>query len=244
MRILLVEDDESLADTLSQALAWHFVVDSALTGSTALEQVFGHTYDLIILDYTLPDIEAPALLEQIRTVDGEVPVLVLTGNDSPQDKVRMLDSGADDYVLKPYRLDELMARIRAILRRKGSGSDVSSQIVVGDLELNVAGRTVRRGRTDIYLRRKDFDLLEYLMRNKGRAVTRDMILDHVWENPGAGSTNLVDVHIKYLRDKVDRPFAKPLILTVQGVGYKIDTRGPSWSQVNKRKEVRANERAD
>lgn len=244
MRILLIEDDVALSDSLSQALTWHFVVDAALTGAAALEQTFVHSYDLIILDYTLPDIEAPALLEQIRTVDPDVPVLILTGYDSPREKVRMLDLGADDYVTKPYRLDELMARIRAVLRRGGAASPRSSNLVVGDLELCAAERTVRRGRTEIELRRKDFDLLEYLMRNKGRAVTRDMILDHVWDNPSAGSANLVDVHIKYLRDKVDRSFSKPLIMTVQGVGYKIDTRSAAGALVKRRKEVRANERTN
>jgi DNA-binding response OmpR family regulator len=224
MRILFIEDDKNIAATLTDALSWHFIVDNAYRGSEALELLFQNAYDLILLDYTLPDIEGPLLYKQIRAVDQSVKVLVLTGNDTPEDKVQMLDAGADDYVTKPYHLNELMARIRVILRR-GPAQHDSTVLDFEDLEMDIAKRTVKRGEQDIKLRRKEFDLLEYMMRNKGRVVTRDMIFNHVWETP-QGSTNVVDVHIKNLRDRVDKPFDQSLIQTVPGVGYKLDTYQP------------------
>jgi DNA-binding response OmpR family regulator len=221
MRILFIEDDKNISETLSEALAWHFIVDVAGTGAQALEYLFQNAYDLIILDFTLPDVKAPALFSQIKSIDPGVKVVLLTGNDDTDDKVRMLDAGADDYITKPFKLAELMARIRATLRR-GPAHHQTTVLTLEDLELNVASHKVTRAGDPIELRRKEFDLLEYLMRNKGRVVTRDMILNHVWDSPN-GSTNLVDVHIKNLRDRIDKPFDKHLIQTVPGVGYKLDT---------------------
>jgi len=166
-------------------------------------------------------VKAPALFSQIKSIDPGVKVVLLTGNDDTDDKVRMLDAGADDYITKPFKLAELMARIRATLRR-GPAHHQTTVLTLEDLELNVASHKVTRAGDPIELRRKEFDLLEYLMRNKGRVVTRDMILNHVWDSPN-GSTNLVDVHIKNLRDRIDKPFDKHLIQTVPGVGYKLDT---------------------
>ncbi|HEY2003978.1 MAG TPA: response regulator transcription factor [Candidatus Saccharimonadia bacterium] len=222
MRILLVEDDRTVAETLTEALGWYFVVDNAYSGSETLEMLFQHAYDLIILDYTLPDIQAPLLYEQIRSIDQTVKVLLVTGNDNVEDKIKMLDAGADDYVIKPFEIRELRARIRAVLRR-GNQRPGSSLIVLDDLQVDVAGRTVRRRGIEIKLQRKDFDILEYLLRNQGRVVTREMILNHVWTNHKESSGNLVDVHIKKIRDQIDKPFQHPLIHTVPGVGYKIDT---------------------
>ncbi len=225
MRILFIEDDKAVAETLTEALAWHFVVDNAYNGSEALEHLFINTYDLILLDYTLPDIQAPKLYEQIRAIDRTVKVILVTGNDVSDAKVHMLDAGADDYITKPFHLNELMARIRAVLRR-GPAQHHATTLIFNDLILDIASRTVSRRGADIKLRRKEFDVLEYLLRNKGRVVTRDMIINHVWEIPRFGSTNVVDVHIKNLRQQIDKPFDHALIQTVPGVGYKLDTLQP------------------
>jgi DNA-binding response OmpR family regulator len=225
MRILFVEDDKDISATLTESLAWHFVVDNAYTGAEALERLFQSAYDLILLDYSLPDIEGSQLYEQIKAIDQTAKVLVLTGHDEPEFKVSMLDAGAEDYVTKPFHLDELMARIRVVLRRGPAAHSTSHLIGTRNLVLDRLSREVTRGGVPIRLRRKEFDLLEYLLHNKGRVMTRDMILDHVWDSPVRATTNTVDVHIKNLRDRIERPFpdAEPLILTVPGVGYKLDT---------------------
>jgi DNA-binding response OmpR family regulator len=225
MRILFVEDDESISATLTESLAWHFVVDNAYTGAEALELLFQNAYDLVLLDYSLPDVEGSQLYEQIKAIDQTAKVLILTGHDEPEFKITMLDAGAEDYVTKPFHIGELMARIRVVLRRGSAPYSTSHCIGAKDLVLDTLSREVTRGGELIRLRRKEFDLLEYLLHNKGRVVTRDMILNHVWESPVRATTNTVDVHIKNLRDRIERPYpdAEPLILTVPGVGYKLDT---------------------
>jgi DNA-binding response OmpR family regulator len=225
MRILFVEDDKNISATLTESLAWHFVVDNAYTGSEALELLFQNAYDLVLLDYSLPDVDGRQLFDQIKAIDQTVKVLVVTGHDEPELKMTMLDAGVDDYVTKPFHLGELMARIRVVLRRGPAPYSTSHRIGAKGLQLDILSREVTRNGTSIRLRRKEFDLLEYLLRNKGRVVTRDMILDHVWDAPVRATTNTVDVHIKNLRDRIDKPYvdAEPLIMTVPGVGYKIES---------------------
>jgi DNA-binding response OmpR family regulator len=224
MRILFVEDDKNISATLTESLALHFVVDNAYTGAEALELLLQNAYDLVLLDYSLPDVDGSQLYEQIKAIDQTAKVLILTGHDEPEFKITMLDAGVEDYVTKPFHLGELMARIRVVLRRGTTPHSTSHRIGSKDLRLDILSREVTRGGEVIRLRRKEFDLLEYLLQNKGRVVTRDMILDHVWESPVRATTNTVDVHIKNLRDRIERPFpdAEPLILTVPGVGYKVD----------------------
>ena len=151
-----------------------------------------------------------------------MPILMLTGQSETEKKVLALDAGADDYLVKPFRFEELLARIRALLRRN-TVTLTSNILSIDNLTLDPAKKTVKRNEDNITLRRKEFSLLEYLMRNNGRVITREMILDHIWESTNDSVTNVVDVHIKYLRDKVDKPYKKKLIKTVHGVGYKIET---------------------
>jgi DNA-binding response OmpR family regulator len=225
MRILFVEDDQALAITLHKFLREQFDVENAYTGKEALNMIKERPYDLVLLDYTLPDTTAPELYREIQAIDDQLKVLLLTGNDNLDDKITMLDAGAEDYITKPFALGELMARIRASLRRPVATAE-SSVLSAGQLELDTSSREVKRAGKHIRLRRKDFNILEYLLRNKGRVVTRGMILDNVWDGSRESSTNIVDVHIKYLRDLVDKPFSSPLIHTISGVGYKLDTSRP------------------
>jgi two-component system OmpR family response regulator len=169
----------------------------------------------------LPDMAGYDICKDIRSSGSEVPILILTGNKDLGSRVGMLNAGADDYLVKPFSVAELRARLNALLRRAPAkfGPDM---LAVQDLVLDPNRREVERGGKRITLRRKEFDILEYLVRNKGRAVTRSMIFDHVWESTSEKWSNTVDVHIKYLRDKIDRPFAVPLIKTAYGVGYMID----------------------
>ncbi|HEX3569079.1 MAG TPA: response regulator transcription factor [Candidatus Saccharimonadales bacterium] len=221
MKLLLVEDNRSLAESLKQQLRKKFIVDLARTGEDGLRQIYNGSHDLLILDLNLPDMNGYDICRTIRESSNTMPILILTGIAEVESRVRLLNVGADDYLIKPFNFAELSARVNALLRRRPSTTHVNV-LRVKDLVLDVDRRKVTRNDIPITLRRKEFDILEYLMRNSGRTITRAMILDHVWENGKEGWNNTVDVHIKHLRDRVDRPFAEPLIKTAYGIGYIVD----------------------
>lgn len=221
MRILLIEDDKETALTIKAQLASHFIVEIAFNGERGEYHALINEYDLIIIDYLLPDIQGTVLCERLRKAGLKMPILFLTGQSEVEHKVLALDAGADDYLTKPFRLEELLARIRALLRRQPIGLN-SNVLAVDDLTFDLYKSTVIREGKTIPLRKKELYLLEYLMRNTGRIMTREMILDHVWDSSSDSLTNVVDVHIKYLRDKIDKPFEKKLIKTIHGLGYKIE----------------------
>jgi DNA-binding response OmpR family regulator len=220
MRALLVEDDVPLAEFLSQRLRDdQFVVDVANDGTQAKQLLDDQPFDLVILDLNLPGIPGFEVLRYIRLKKADLPVLVLTGAASVEDRVRGLNAGADDYLVKPFSYAELLARIGALLRR--GGAPMRPVLKVGDLELNRIERTVQRGGRSIELTPKEFSLLEFLMQNVGLHVTRNMIVEQVWKLSGDTMTNVVDVYINYLRRKIDTDSDTPLIRTIRGIGYQI-----------------------
>ncbi|HET7100376.1 MAG TPA: response regulator transcription factor [Terriglobia bacterium] len=220
MRILVAEDDRPVASFLKKGLeAEHYAVDIVPDGQEALYLAEEYDYDLVLLDLVLPKMDGFQVLRKIRNRKKNLPVLVLTGRTRVEDRVKGLDLGADDYMVKPFAFLELTARVRALLRR-GDGH-VDFKLRVDDLEMNLVERTVDRSERRIELTPKEFGLLEYLMRNQGRAVSRPMIIEHVWNFSFDTMTNVVDVYINYLRKKVDGGEAQKLIHTVRGVGYRI-----------------------
>ena len=221
MRVLLIEDDKQLAQTLHDELRIDYIVDISNKGREGEELANLNSYDLIIVDLMLPDKNGIDICRDIRRNGVRTPILVLTAQNAIATKVMALDCGADDYVTKPFTLVELKARLRALLRRHSLGNRTNT-LSVGDLTLDIEKRIVKRDNLVIKLRRKELALLEYLMRNEGRVVTRDMILDHVWSDSSESFHNIVDVHIKLLRDRIDNKFEKKLIKTLYGVGYKIE----------------------
>jgi len=221
MKLLIIEDDRDMARALKMSLKNDYVVEFAYSGEEGLYQLSVNEYDLIILDYILPGLSGLDVITELKKRKLETPKLVLTGIDAVDVKVLALDSGGDDYLIKPVHLKELKARIRLLLRRQSE--QLSSTIFsLGDLSIDVARKTVFRGENKIILRRKEFDLLEYFIRNHGKVLTRSMILDHIWDSSCDSFTNVVDVHVNYLRKKIDKPFQKQLIKTVHGMGYKLD----------------------
>ncbi len=222
MRLLIVEDDASVARFLEKGLQEErYAVDIATDGEAAIALAESTAYDVIILDVMLPRQDGLSVCRIIRDKGQRVPVLLLTVRDSTEDKVRGLDCGADDYLTKPFAFAELLARIRALLRRgtvPGSG-----RLKVADLELDPAGHRAWRGGTELALTVKEYALLEYLLRNVDRLLTRTAIIEHVWDIRYDSMTNIVDVHIRALRAKIDRPFSVSLIKTVRGVGYVLET---------------------
>lgn len=221
MKILLIEDDIEMANTLVHSLNNYYIVETAGTGKEGEYKAQVHEYNSIILDYMLPDTDGIELCKTMRRDGLTTPIIILTGNGEVANKVKALNGGADDYITKPVDDDELHARIEAILRR--SSPELHSNILtIDNLALNINKREVTRGGKKLNLMRKELDLLEYLIRNAGRVITRSMLLDHIWESGFESDNNIVDVHIKYLRDHVDRDFDKKLIKTVHGYGYKIE----------------------
>jgi len=224
MRILIVEDDASLAKFLQKALeAEHHAVDTASDGEQGRSMAIGIDYDLLVLDLNLPRVDGLTLLRSVRQRKTQLPVMILTARSRVEDRVQCLDSGADDYLVKPFSLVELSARARALLRRNQLPSE--SILKVLDLSLDRVERKVARAGRRIELTTKEFALLEYLMRNTGRRLTRAMIIEHVWNLGFESTTNVVDVYINYLRRKVDDGFTIPLIHTVRGVGYQLSAEG-------------------
>jgi two-component system copper resistance phosphate regulon response regulator CusR len=221
MRILVVEDEKRIADLVARGLeSAGYTVDMAVDGATSLEMIHAADYDLVILDLMLPDIDGLKLLEKIRNRKASPPVLILSALGAVDDRVKGLERGADDYLGKPFSFVELLARVRALLRR---GQPTPERLQVGDLSLDCIRRKVTRGGETIELAPKEFSILEYLMRNRGRAVSRTMIVEHVWDMDYDGLTNIVDVYIRHLRSKVDDRWPHKLIHTVRGIGYMIET---------------------
>src|SRR5262245_33631839 len=220
MRVLIVEDEEKVSRFIVRGLtAESFAVDAAADGGSGLELAATYDYDLIILDLMLPVLSGTEVLRQIRRADQRVPILMLTAKDAVSDKVEHLEAGADDYLTKPFAFAELMARVKALLRR---GSVERPNVLrVADLDLDRLSQQVRRSGRRIDLTAKEFALLEYLMANAGRVLSRTMIIDHVWDQSFDGATNIVDVYVRHLRSKVDDGQEKRLIRTVRGVGYKV-----------------------
>lgn len=221
MRLLIIEDDMAVVTALRRGLQDSYIIDVATKGSEGQQKAELGDYDLIILDLNLPDRSGLEICQELRKEGNVTPILIVTSRTEVDDKVTLLDIGADDYLTKPFSLEELRARIRALLRRE-SATARSGRIEVGELVLDTASRTVSCGGEVVELRRKEYDLLEYMVRNTGKTLTRQMILDHVWDMNDSLWTNVVDVHIKYLRDKLDRRFNKKMIVTVHGIGYKLD----------------------
>lgn len=223
MKILLVEDDNHLAETIKDILKKNYVVDIVHMGREVEDYVKMNGYELIILDIMLPDINGIEVCKRLRKAKYTIPILMLTGVSEVSQKVNALDIGADDYLTKPFHFDELLARVRALIRRREK--DLAPTILkVNGLTFNISEGVVKRNGQIIILRRKQLRLLEYLMKNAGRVVTREMILDKVWGSDNDSMNNIVDVHIKYLRDAIDKPFEKKLIKTVHGVGYKLEDK--------------------
>lgn len=220
MRVLLAEDDKAVAGFIQKGLtAEQYAVDVSGDGEEAQYMLEEIDYDLVILDLGLPGLNGLEILKRLRAGKHSVPVLVLTARSRVEDRVKGLDLGADDYLTKPFAFAELSARLRALQRRGGHPADMVLR--VEDLEMNRAERTVRRAGQAIELTPKEFALLEYLLRNAGRCVTRAMIIEHVWNLSFDPLTNVVDVYINYLRKKVDRGHARKLLRTIRGAGYQL-----------------------
>ncbi len=220
MRILIIEDDESLHRILRRRLTEEgYAADGCFDGREGLEYMETDVYDCIILDWMLPEKDGVAILKEFRRAGHHTPVLMLTARDSVTDRVQGLDAGADDYLTKPFAYDELSARLRALLRRNsGTRQNV---LELADLVMDLPAHRVLRGGSEITLTSKEYSLLEYMLRNQGQALTRSQIADHVWNYNFDYDSNIVDVYIRYLRNKIDKESANPLIHTVRGYGYVI-----------------------
>jgi len=221
VRILVAEDDRPVANFLRKGLeAEHYAVDLAADGEQAQSLAEQYDYDLVVLDVGLPLADGFVVMRRIRALKRDLPVLMLTARSRVEDRIEGLDQGADDYMQKPFSFAELSARVRALLRRASRRTD-DLILRVLDLEMILAARTVRRAGQRIELTSKEFALLEFLMRNAGRPVTRAMIIEHVWDISFDTTTNVVDVYVNYVRKKVDAGFTPKLIRTIRGVGYQL-----------------------
>jgi heavy metal response regulator len=219
MRVLIIEDERKVADFIQKGMQQEgYAVDIARDGEDGAYQATSIEYDVVILDLMLPKLSGLEVLAGIRAHKLSLPVLILTAKGSLDDKVKGLDTGASDYLVKPFAFAELSARIRALLRR---GHQETPVLRLADLEMNTVTREVARGGTRIDLKPKEFSLLEFLLRNAGRPVTRTMIVEHVWDIHFNAVSNVVDVHINSLRSKIDRDFPVALIHTLRGVGYVL-----------------------
>jgi two-component system OmpR family response regulator len=221
MRALLIEDDRTIAEFVGRGLKEAgFVVDHHADGDTGLEAAIGQRYDVAIVDLMLPKRDGLAIIDELRRRGISTPVLILSARRSVDDRVKGLQAGGDDYLTKPFAFAELLARVQALVRR-ASRTPEPTTLTVEDLVLDLLSRRVTRGGTPIDLRPREFTLLEYLMRNAGKVVSKTMILSHVWEYTFDPQTNIVDVLVSRLREKIDRPFQTKLLHTVRGIGYVL-----------------------
>ena len=220
MRILVVEDEKSLNKLICQKLKGeHYTVDCCYSGDEAEDYLRCAEYDAVLLDIMLPNKSGLDVLKEMRAKENKTPVLLLTAKDSIADRVAGLDAGADDYLVKPFATDELLARVRVMIRRSSGGT--SNIFSVSDLEVDCDSRNVYRGKKTIDLSAKEFDILEYLIRNKNKVLSREKISSHIWNYDYEGGSNIVDVYIRYLRKKIDEGFEPKLIHTVRGSGYVL-----------------------
>ena len=222
MRILVVEDEHRIANSIKKGLEQErYAVDVAYTGTDGFDLASTEDYDGIILDILLPEMNGIEICKELRKNKIHIPILMLTAKGQTEDKVEGLDAGADDYMTKPFSFDELLARVRALTRRQGT--ILNNVLSVEDLTLDTKQYVVKRGRDNIKLSSKEFSLLEYLISHKNTIVTKDQIISHVWNYDADILPNTIEVYIKNLRNKIDKPFTnkKPLINTVRGFGYKV-----------------------
>ncbi len=219
MRILVIEDDPKVARILVKGLeADHFAVDQATDGEDGLQLATEIDYDLVVLDWNLPKLDGINLIKRLRKAGSNVRTILVSARGEVSDRICGLQAGADDYLVKPFSFEELLARVYALLRRP---NELIDKLSVEDLELDRMRHSVTRAGKPITLTQREYAVLEYLMRNAGRTVTRTMVVEHVWNLGFEGLTNIVDVYINYLRAKVDHGFEKPLIHTARGVGYML-----------------------
>jgi two-component system OmpR family response regulator len=225
MRVLVVEDEVKMAGLLRRALEEEgYAVDVASNGGDGLWLGTENAYDAVVLDLMLPDVDGFDVCRRLREAGRWSPVLMLTARDAVSDRVAGLDAGADDYLTKPFSLAELLARLRALIRR--GGVERPAVLRAGDLTLDPTTHTVRRAGTEIELTAKEFSLLEYLMRHGGEVLSRTRLIEHVWDFAYEGDSNVVDVYVRYLRNKIDRPFGRDSIETVRGSGYRLRSQPP------------------
>lgn len=221
MRILVVEDEPKIANALKKGLELEsFAVDVAYTGSDGFGMIATHAYDLAVLDRMLPDIEGIEVAQAIRDKNIHVPIIFLTAKDAVGDRVAGLNAGADDYLVKPFAFDELVARVRALLRRPKTA--IGPVLRVGDIELDTHNHSITRRAKTVRLTAKEFALLEYFMRNSNRVVTKEQIIENVWDFDADILPNTVEVYVRYLRQKLEKPFGNTKVFeTVRGVGYRM-----------------------
>ncbi len=225
MKLLLIEDDNATADYVRQGLIeLGHACDHSETGIDGLTAALTYSYDAIILDRSLPQLDGLSVLQALRAEGRTVPVLILSALGQVDDRIRGLDSGADDYLPKPFSFQELIARLSAIIRRSEGVASTTVVRQVADLELDLLARSARRGDRNIELFAKEFQILDYLVRHAGQVVTRTMMLEAVWDYGFDTGTNVIDVHISRLRSKIDQPGERPLLHTVRGAGYRLDAR--------------------
>ena len=220
MRILVAEDEKNLNTIIVKSLkANNYSVDACYDGAEVLDYAESAEYDAIVLDIMMPKMDGIEVVKRLRSKNNKVPVLFLTAKDSIEDRVTGLDAGADDYLVKPFALDELLARIRVMIRRSADSTDLTLKIA--DMVVDTQKMTVFRGDTEIILTGKEFAILEYMLRNKGIVLTREKIEQHIWNYDYEGGTNVVNVYIRYLRKKIDDGFEPKLIHTIRGAGYVL-----------------------
>lgn len=221
MKILLIEDDRESAKYLIKGLREQgHVVDHSESGKDGMFMAASEKYDAMIIDRMIPEVDGMTIVQTLRASGNDTPILFLTALDKVEEKVKGLKAGADDYLAKPYSFTELMARLETITRRK-SGEKAVTKLTCGDLEMDLLTRTVKRAGKVIDLQAREFALLEYLMRNTGMVITRTMLLENVWDYNFDPQTNVIDVHISRLRQKIDKGFEKTMIQTLRGAGYKL-----------------------
>lgn len=220
MRILIAEDEKSLNNVIAKTLTKNgYSVDSCFDGEEALDYLAGAEYDAVILDIMMPRLDGISVLKKLRASGSTAPVLFLTAKDAVSDRVQGLDAGADDYLVKPFAFDELLARIRVLLRRNTGNTE--NILRVANLTVDLNARTVFRDSTAITLSSKEFSILEYMVRNHGIVLTREKIEQHIWNYDYEGGSNVIDVYIRYLRKKIDDSYSPKLIHTVRGTGYVL-----------------------